>query len=52
MGVWAASSWLRIGRGGGHLGMRQLIFGLHKMRGISIQAVNRLTSQVGLRSME
>ena len=33
VGVWTESSWLRIGTGGGHLWVRNYIFGLHKMRG-------------------
>jgi hypothetical protein len=31
VGVWTGSSWLRIGTGGGHLRMRQLTFGFHKI---------------------
>ena len=46
MGVWTGSSWLRIGTGTCKLGNE--ISGLHKMRGISLQAENGLASQEGL----
>ena len=52
VGVWTGSIWLRIGTGGGHLGLRQYTFGFHKMRGISWLAENLLASQEGLCSAE
>ena len=51
-GAWTGSSWLRIGRVGGHLWMRWWTLGFHKMRAISRVALNRLASQEGLHSMK
>ena len=42
--AWNGSMWLRIGTGGGHLGMQWWNFRFHKMQGISWIAQNRLNS--------
>ena len=50
--AWTGLIWLRIGIGGGRLWMRQWTSMVHKKRGISWLADNRLASQEGLCSME